>query len=194
MHGRSTDRNHEQQAEGVHGDVTFTAVDLLAGVVAATGPGYRFGGAHRLGVDDRRGGLRPDSDCGGVQAQRHPLLQRRRGTRPPRSAAGPRTAARSRDPPATAGPARPPGSPSSGPRRTPPRGRRAASPGADAPTSPPPDRPTATAVVSRHRQTAVGDDRSGYASVPHERPTTPGEAQQLAGANAAGRSRRTRSG
>ncbi len=37
--------------------MAFTAVHFLAGVVAAAGAGDRFGGADRLGIDDRRGGL-----------------------------------------------------------------------------------------------------------------------------------------
>src|SRR6266511_2686291 len=52
------DHDRQQQPQGVHGDVAFAAVDLLAGVEATAGLGDGVGGADRLGVDDRRAGLR----------------------------------------------------------------------------------------------------------------------------------------
>jgi hypothetical protein len=51
------DQDHEQQPAGVDGDMTFAAVGLLPGVVAAAGPPDGFRGAQRLGVDQRGGGL-----------------------------------------------------------------------------------------------------------------------------------------
>jgi hypothetical protein len=36
----------QQQPAGVHRDVLLAAVDVLAGVVAAAGPGHRLGSAH----------------------------------------------------------------------------------------------------------------------------------------------------
>jgi hypothetical protein len=48
LHARGGDEQNQQQAGGVHGDVPFAAVDLLAGVVAAVCPWDSLGAADAL--------------------------------------------------------------------------------------------------------------------------------------------------
>jgi hypothetical protein len=58
LHVGAGDQHGQQQPGGVSDDVPLAPVDLLAGVVAATGPADRVGAAHGLGVHQRRRRLR----------------------------------------------------------------------------------------------------------------------------------------
>jgi hypothetical protein len=58
------DHDQQQQPDGVHRDVPLAAVDLLASVKAAAGAGHGVGGTDRLGVEDRRAGLRVAAGAG----------------------------------------------------------------------------------------------------------------------------------
>src|ERR1019366_4289672 len=65
--GHQDPQDHQDQAEGIGGDVPLAALDFLPGVIPAAGLGHSVGGLHRLGVDDRRGRA-------GAAAGQHPDL------------------------------------------------------------------------------------------------------------------------
>ena len=68
---RGGDHHGQHQAQRVHGDVPFPAIDFFRVIPAPAGPGHGVGGADRLGVDHRSGRLGlPPGGGPGLGAQR----------------------------------------------------------------------------------------------------------------------------